>query len=355
MQIGILRETKVMESRVGLVPAACSRLVAQGHELFLEQGAGRAAGFTDLLYRDAGVNILPDAASVYAKARLIIKVKEPQEAEMALLKPHHVVFSYLHLGGDSKLAMALAETGCTAIAFETVKDETKRLPLLAPMSDIAGRLALQQGGSFLCHPSGGSGVLLGGHAGAERGRVVVIGGGVAGSSATRMAASMGAEVVVFDLNTDRLHALRAAGHNITGLYPFADQIAEQVARADLLIGAVLVPGKRAPHVVSTRMVSQMRRGSVVVDISVDQGGCIESSEPTSYENPIRIVHGVLHYGVTNMPSAVPKTASLALSTAITPYVEKLAAGDWRQDVALVEAINVEGGKVVHPAVLASIK
>lgn len=339
-----------MEGRVGLIPAACGSLVKTGHQVLIESGAGQAAGFADETYAALGCHIVSEAAALYDGAELIVKVKEPQGSELALLKPQHLLFAYLHLASNRQLAESLANTGCTAIAFETVMEHTGALPLLAPMSEIAGRLAVLHGGSFLFTPNGGRGVLLGGHVGAERGLVVVIGGGVAGSHAAKTAAALGAQVVVFDTQVDKLSALRRIGANVTALYPYPESVAEYAEKADLLIGAVLLPGARAPHVVTLEMVKTMRKGSVIVDISVDQGGCVETTRPTTYAQPTFEYAGVIHYGVTNMPGAVPNTASLALSAAITSYLQRLAGGDWGKDEILSKAVNVRDGRIVHPAV-----
>lgn len=376
MRIGIPREIKTLEGRVGLVPSACLALLGDGHEVFIEHDAGRKAGFPDDDYRAVGVQVVADAPALFATAELIVKVKEPQASELALLGPQHLLFGYLHLAGDVDLARQLADTGCTAIAFETVRDASGGLPLLAPMSHIAGRLAVLHGGSFLLAPNGGRGVLLGGYAPGqqdrgeqgrgeqgrgeqglgeqglgERGRVTVIGGGVAGSSAVATAAALGADVTVFDIQAEKREALRALGSNVTVRDPRDADLGAAVADSDLVIGAVLIPGARAPHVVSAGMVRAMRSGSVVVDVSIDQGGCIESIRPTSYAAPTFVWEQVIHYGVTNMPGAVPHTASLALSTAITASVQELAAGAWDDGGTLTRAVNVRDGKVVHPKVL----
>ncbi|MDH5785949.1 MAG: alanine dehydrogenase [Chromatiales bacterium] len=346
MQIGIPREVKVLEGRVGLVPAAVAELIKQGHKLLVEQGAGLPSGYSDEEYRAAGAEILPDAASLYGAAQMIIKVKEPQPQELALLRAEHLLFCYLHLAAESALLQGLLEIGLTGVAFETVT-EGHGLPLLAPMSDIAGRLAAQNGAQLLQRPAGGKGLLLGGLPAAERGHVVVLGGGVVGGNATAMAAAMGARVTVFDHNRDKLAALRALGPNVTGLYPYSDAIDRAVREADLLIGAVLIPGAKAPHLVSAEQVAAMQPGSVIVDVAVDQGGCIETTRPTSWAEPTFIYEGVVHFGVTNMPGAVPRSASQALSAALIPYAGKLAAGEWND--SLRAGVNVEAGRVVHPA------
>ena len=348
MKIGIPREVKTLEGRVGLIPAAAAELVRHGHEVFIEQGAGVLSGYSDTDYQAAGVSILPDAPSLYGAGELIIKVKEPQPEELTRLRADHRLFCYLHLAAETELMQSLLDIGLTGVAFETVmKDHA--LPLLAPMSDIAGRIAVQVGTTLLHQPQGGKGILLGGLPAAERGRVVVLGAGVAGGNAARLAAGMGAEVTVFDRNRDKLAVMRDVGPNVTGLYPYQAAIEEAVAEADLLIGAVLIPGARAPHLVSEAMVKQMQAGSVIIDISVDQGGCIETTRPTTYDEPTFSLHGVTHFGVTNMPGAVPRTASQVLSAALIPYALRIARDDWAEDEALRAGINVQAGEVIHPA------
>lgn len=348
MRIGIPREVKTLEGRVGLVPAAVAELVRHGHQLLVEQGAGTLSGYSDEDYRQAGAAILPDANSVYGDAQMIIKVKEPQPQELAVLRPDHLLFCFLHLAAEQALMKALLEIGLTAVAFETVA-EGRALPLLAPMSDIAGKVAIQVGTHLLHQPQGGRGLLLGGLPAAERGRVVILGAGVAGGNATALAAAVGAQVTVFDTNRDKLAAMRALGANVTALYPYSHDIDHAVKQADLLIGAVLLPGARAPHLVSADQVRQMLPGSVIIDISVDQGGCIETTRPTTYAEPTFVWGGVTHFGVTNMPGAVPRTASQALSAALIPYALKLAAEGWEDDPALAAGVNLRGGEVVYPA------
>lgn len=353
MRIGIPREVKTLEGRVGLVPAAVAELVRHGHELLVEQGAGELSGYDDAAYRQAGAAILPDASSLYGDAQMIIKVKEPQPQELPLLRPDHLLFCYLHLAAEPKLLQALRDIGLTAVAFETVA-EGRSLPLLAPMSDIAGKVAVQVGTHLLHQPEGGRGLLLGGLPAAERGHVVVLGAGVAGGNAAALAAAMGAQVTVFDRNRDKLTAMRALGANVTALYPYAHDIDRAVKEADLLIGAVLIPGARAPHLVLAEQVRQMQPGSVIIDISVDQGGCIETTRPTSYAEPTFVQDGVIHFGVTNMPGAVPRSASQALSAALIPYALKLAAGGWEGDPALAAGVNLRAGEVIHPALKESV-
>jgi len=350
MKIGIPKEIKPQEGRVALIPDAVAELVHHGHQVFVQQDAGKLSGYCDIDYEDAGASIYPDAASLYESSQLIVKVKEPQPEEVSKLRPDHILFSYLHLAAVPKLTRQLCEAGLTAIGFETVQ-EGRALPLLAPMSDIAGRLATQLGSHYLHQPQGGRGILLGGIPAAERGNVVVLGGGTAGGNAATMAAAMGANVTVFDPNRDKLAQMRALGNNVTGLHPFKKSIHEAVIEADLLIGAVLIPGAKAPHLVNADTVREMKNGSVIVDISVDQGGCIETTKPTDYNNPTFIWEGVVHFGVTNMPGAVPRTASQALSAALVPYILRLASADWESDAALKGGINVQDGKIKHPALI----
>ncbi len=350
MKIGIPKEVKTLEGRVGLVPAAVAELACQGHHLSVEQGAGVLSGYSDEDYRNAGASIVADPQTLFAEAQLIIKVKEPQPSEWPLLRADHLLFCYLHLAAEAELQQALLDIGLTAVGFETVA-EGRRLPLLAPMSDIAGRVAVQVGAQLLHHPMGGRGLLLGGLPAAERGHVVILGAGVAGSNAARLAASLGARVTVFDRDRHKLEQMHDYGANVTALYPFAHDMQEAVKSADLLIGAVLIPGARAPHLISAEDVRQMQPGSVVIDISVDQGGCIETIRPTTYADPTFVWEGVTHFGVTNMPGAVPRTASQALSAALIPYASRLAREGWQEDAALNAGINLAAGKLVHPALL----
>ena len=350
MRIGIPRELKPLEGRVGLIPAAAAELVRHGHQVFIEKNAGVKSGYSDDNFRAVGVEVLATAADVYGKAEMIVKVKEPIKADLELLRKDHLLFCYLHLAALPELTESLKKIGCTAVAFETV-EEGGRLPLLAPMSDIAGRLSIQVGTHLLHQPMGGKGILLGGVPAAKRGRVVIVGAGVAGGASATVAAGMGAQVTVFDISRDRMEHMRALGPNVTALYPHTADIAEAVRYADIVVGAVLITGAKAPHVVTADMVKSMQPGSVVADISVDQGGCVETTKPTTWDNPTYVWEGVTHFTVTNMPGAVPRTSSQALSAAITPYAIKLAAGGWRDLESLRKGINVEGGKVVHPALL----
>jgi len=353
MRIGIPREVKTLEGRVGLVPAAAAELVAHGHQVLIEQGAGEFSGYRDEDYRQAGVTVVADASTLYGDAEMIIKVKEPQPQELELLRRDHLLFCYLHLAAEPELMQGLLDIGLTAVAFETVA-EGSALPLLAPMSDIAGKVAIQVGTHLLHQPQGGRGLLLGGLPAADRGHVVILGAGVAGGNSAALASAIGAQVTVFDRDRDKLAAMRALGANVTGLYPYAHDIERAVKEADLLIGAVLIPGAKAPHLVSAEQVKQMQPGSAVIDISVDQGGCIETTRPTTYAEPTFVWEGVTHFGVTNMPGAVPRSASQALSAALIPYALKLAAGGWEGDAALDAGVNVRDGEIIYPALKESV-
>jgi alanine dehydrogenase len=346
MKIGIPTEIKPLEGRVGLVPDACAELIKKGHQVLLQQGAGLNSGFPDQCYRDLGVDLVEDAGSVYAESDLVVKVKEPYGAEPDLLREGQLLFCFLHLAADEVLTRRLLDSGVTGVAFETV-EEGGALPILAPMSDIAGRLAVQNGAVLLHRHRGGKGLLLGGLPAAERGHVVILGGGQAGGNAAALAAAMGARVTVFEQLRERMGRLRDLGNNVTALYPYAEAVSQAVADADLLIGAVLIPGARAPHVVTRKQIASMIPGGVVVDISVDQGGCIETTRPTTYEDPVYEVSGVTHFCVTNMPGAVPRSASQALSAAMMPYLSTLVSPDWRANPVLSGAINLSGGELVH--------
>jgi alanine dehydrogenase len=349
MRIGIPRETKTLEGRVALVPAACADLVRRGHEVWIETGAGLKSGFADSAFSEVGVKIAPDAAALYEKGELIVKVKEPIAGDLQHLKSHHLLFCYLHLAAEPELTKRLLDIGLTGVAFETVELDNGDLPLLAPMSIIAGRIATQVGTHLLHQPMGGKGKLLGGLPSTERGKVVVLGAGAAGANSAQLAAAGGANVVVFEKRQDRMERMMAMGANVTALYPYEEYVARELAGADLVIGAVLVTGARAPHVISREMVRAMEPGSVIVDISVDQGGCVETTRPTTWADPTYVEEKVIHFAVTNMPGAVPQTSSQAISAAILPWTLKLASGNWRDSQPLLRGINVEKGALVHPA------
>ncbi|HET7845730.1 MAG TPA: alanine dehydrogenase [Xanthomonadales bacterium] len=354
MRIGVPRETKTLEGRVALVPAACADLVRRGHEVWVEANAGVKSGFSDDMYTKVGVKIAPDAAALYEKGQLIVKVKEPIAGDLQHLRKDHLLFCYLHLAPEPELTKKLLGIGLTGVAFETVELENGDLPLLAPMSIIAGRIAVQIGTHLLHQPAGGKGKLLGGLPSTERGKVVVLGAGAAGGNSAQLAAAGGANVVVFEKRQDRMAQMMMLGSNVTTLYPYEETVARELRDADLVIGAVLVTGAKAPHVISRQMVSAMEPGSVIVDISVDQGGCVETTKPTTYKDPTYVVDGVTHFAVTNMPGAVPQTSSHAICAAILPFVSKLASGNWRDNAALMRGINVEGGKLVHPALVGMV-
>lgn len=350
MRIGVPRETKTLEGRVALVPAAAGDLVKRGHEVWVEKGAGLLSGFRDEDYARLGVKIAPDAAALYEKGELIVKVKEPIGGDLEHLHGDHLLFCYLHLAAEPALARRLLGIGLTAVAFETVELDNGELPLLAPMSVIAGRIAVQVGTHYLHQPLGGKGKLLGGLPSTERGRVVVFGAGKAGGAAAGLAAASGANVTVFEMRQDRMQEMMRLGRNVTALYPYHDVVAREVASADLVVGAVLVTGARAPHVMTREMLRDMADGSVVVDIAIDQGGCFETSRPTTWAEPTYVEEGVTHFCVTNMPGAVPQTSSQAICAAILPWVDRLASDrDWRRHAPLARGINVEQGRLVHPA------
>ena len=352
MRIGVLKETKPQEGRVALVPAAAGDLARRGHEVWIEHDAGARSGFSDADYSALGVNIAADAAELYARGELIVKVKEPIAGDLAHLRREHLLFCYLHLAADPALTQRLRDIGLTAVAFETVELPNGDLPLLAPMSVIAGRIGVQVGAQLLHMPAGGKGTLLGGLPSTGRGNVVVFGAGRAGGASAALAAASGANVTVFEMRADRMEQMVQLGHNVTALYPYADAVARAVAQADLVIGAVLVTGARAPKVLTRDMLRAMEPGSVLVDIAIDQGGCFETSRPTSWEAPTYVEEGVTHFCVTNMPGAVPRTSSQAICAAILPWVDRLATGrDPMADPALARGVNVAGGRLVHPALL----
>lgn len=346
--LGVPREIKPLEGRVALTPPVAAELVREGVRVCLQAGAGEASGYADADYRAAGVELLPDADAVYAQADVLLKVKEPVGPELERLRGDQILFSYLHLAANPALTRRLCDIGLTAIAFETVMVDGN-LPLLQPMSLIAGRIAVQVGTHLLHTPQGGRGVLLGGVPGVTRGQVVVLGGGHAGGAAARLAAALGARVTVFDRDPRRLAEMAAAAPNIQALYPSETAIGSAVRHADLLVGAVLLPGAAAPRLVSRAQVASMAPGSVVADIAVDQGGCIETTRPSSYDDPVYLEEGVLHFCVTNMPGAVPRSASQALAGALLPWLRRLLRGDWAEDPVLRAAVNVQGGEVLLPA------
>ena len=359
MQVGVPKEIKVHEYRVGLVPATVRELSTRGHEVRVEQGAGHGVGYDDEAYAAAGATIVPDAASAWS-ADLVVKVKEPQPAEFPYLHPGLTLFTYLHLAPDPRQAQALVDSGCTALAYETVTDAVGGLPLLAPMSAVAGRMAVQVGAHWLEKAQGGRGVLLGGVPGVPAAHVVVLGAGVVGSHATRVAVGLGAEVTVLDLSLPKLEALdREYPGRVRTVAATRETIEAYAVRADLLVGAVLVPGAAAPRLVDRDLVGKMKAGSVIVDVAIDQGGCVETSRPTTHADPTYVVDGVIHYGVANMPGAVPRTSAQALNNATRPFVLALADKGWRQATAddphLAAGLNVNAGRIVHGAVAAALQ
>ena len=355
MRVGIPAEVKDNEYRVALTPAGAEALTNAGHEVLVQAGAGEDSGFTDDFYEDAGARILPGAEEVWAESEMIMKVKEPLSAEWPLIRDGQVIFTYFHFAASEPLTRAIMESGAVAIAYETVGPDEGELPLLTPMSEVAGRMAVQQGAKYLERPSGGSGILLGGVPGVLPAKVVILGGGVVGEHAALMAAGLGARVFVMDISLPRLRELAATmPANVSLLYSTRYAVRKQLRDADLVIGAVLVPGAKAPKLITREDLASMRRGSVIVDVAVDQCGCVETIRPTTHSDPVYEVEGVVHYGVANIPGAVPRTSTLALTNATLPYALQLADLGWERACAenadLGRGINVARGKVTHPAV-----
>ena len=354
MRVGVPKEIKVHEYRVGLTPASVAELVAHGHEVLVETKAGNGIDCPDKAYEKAGAQILPDAAAVFKAADMIVKVKEPQQQEIALLEPRHILFTYLHLAADKPQAEGLMKSGATCIAYDTVTGRTG-LPLLKPMSEVAGRMSVQVGAHYLEKEQGGRGVLLGGVPGVAPAKVAILGGGVSGVNAAQMATGMRADVTIYDINNDRLAELDMFfSSQIKTAYASRAAIAHAVAESELVIGAVLVPGAAAPKLVTRDMLKTMKRGSVLVDIAIDQGGCFETSHATTHADPVYEVDGVIHYCVANMPGAVARTSAFALNNATLPFALKIAnlgaEEAMRQDPHLAAGLNVSGGKIRHQAV-----
>ena len=352
MRVGVPREIKVHEYRVGLTPTAVRELVARGHQALVERGAGAGIGAADPTYEKAGATIVDD---VYSDAELIVKVKEPQPRERARLRADQVLFTYLHLAPDPQQARDLIASGATCIAYETVTGAGGGLPLLAPMSEVAGRMAIQVGAACLEKAHGGMGTLLAGVPGVPSAKVAVLGAGVAGSNAARIAVGMGARVFALDRSVDALRRIESEfGARVVTVYSSRDAIEQHVLSADLVIGAVLVPGAAAPRLVSRALLARMKPGAALVDISIDQGGCFETSRPTTHADPTYVVDGVVHYCVANMPGAVPRTSTYALGNATLPFVLALADAGWEKALAadphLRDGLNLARGKVAHPAV-----
>ncbi|MGH7664590.1 MAG: alanine dehydrogenase [Gemmatimonadaceae bacterium] len=355
MKIGIPREIKTNENRVALVPAGAETLAAAGHTVAIEKGAGEGSGFPDELYANVGATIAPDATAVWKNADMIMKVKEPIEREWPHMQRGQTIFTYFHFAADEKLTNAHRDSGAVCIAYETVELPSRELPLLTPMSEVAGRMAVQEGAKYLEKLYGGRGVLLGGVPGVLPAKVVVLGGGIVGINSAKMAAGMGAHVVVLDLSLERLRYLSdVMPANVQLLHSNRHVILEQISDADLVVGAVLIPGAKAPKLIRRQDLAMMRAGSVIVDVAVDQGGCVETIKPTTHENPTYVVDGVIHYAVANMPGAVPRTSTLALTNATLPYAVQLANKGWkkalRDNAALLRGLNIVDGHVTYRAV-----
>ena len=355
MRVGVPKEIKNHEYRVGLTPGSVAELVHAGHEVVVETQAGMGIDFTDAAYEKAGATILPDAAAVFAGADMIVKVKEPQPQEIAMLEPRHLLFTYLHLAADKPQAEGLMKSGATCIAYETVTSRSGALPLLKPMSEVAGRMSIQVGAHYLEKEQGGRGVLLGGVPGVAPAKVAILGGGVAGINAAQIATGQRADVTIYDINNDRLAELDLHfGSTIKTAFASKAAIAAAVAEAELVIGAVLVPGAAAPKLVTRAMLKTMKRGSVLVDIAIDQGGCFETSRATTHDDPVYTIDGVIHYCVANMPGAVARTSAFALNNATLPFILKLAnlgaEAAMAEDPHLANGLNVSGGKIRHEAV-----
>jgi len=354
MRVGVAREIKSQEYRVALTPAGARELVQRGHEVLVENGAGLGSAFPDESYERAGASLV-SVADVWSRSELLLKVKEPVEPEYARLRPGLALFTYLHIAADEPLTRALVDSGVTAIAYETVETVEGALPLLAPMSEIAGRLAPQAGAHYLEKPKGGRGILLGGVAGVLPGRVLVIGGGMVGYNAAVIAIGLGAQVTILERSVDRMRYLeQILSGRATLLMSSSLQIEESLKDADLVIGAVLIPGALAPKLITREMIGAMKEASVLVDVAIDQGGCAETSRPTTHDDPVYEVDGVVHYCVANMPGAVPITSTRALTNVTLPYVEALAdhgvLGAIRRDAALAQGVNVVDGKITYQAV-----
>lgn len=355
MRIGVPKEIKDHEDRVGLVPGSVRELVAHGHEVWVEENAGRGAGLTDEEYVQAGATIVAETDAIWAGAEMIVKVKEPLAVERAKLRSGQILFTYLHLAPDPAQAQDLMASGATCIAYETVTSPSGTLPLLTPMSEVAGRMSVQVGAHALENASGGRGMLLGGVPGVAPAEVLILGGGVSGTNATMMAVGMGADVTVVDRSADVLRRLTVQfGTRIKTVFSTRDAVADLVAKADLVIGTVLIPGAAAPKMITRPMLKTMKRGSVIVDVSIDQGGCTETSHATTHSNPTYVVDGVVHYCVANMPGGVARTSTFALNNATLPFTLALADKGWRKaledDAHLRNGLNVHAGRITHPAV-----
>jgi alanine dehydrogenase len=355
MKIGVPKEIKTNENRIALVPAGAESLISAGHSVLVETGGGIGSGFTDEDYTSVGAQIAPDAATVWRDSEMIMKVKEPIEREWKHMRDGQLIFTYFHFAADEKLTRAHIDSGATCIAYETVELPTRELPLLTPMSEVAGRMAVQEGAKYLEKLYGGRGVLLGGVPGVPPAKVVVLGGGIVGINAAKMAAGMGAKVTVLDLSLERLRYLSdVMPANVFLIYSNRHNILKEIAGADLVVGAVLIPGAKAPKLVRRDDLKLMQAGAVIVDVAIDQGGCVETIKATTHENPTYVVDGVIHYGVANMPGGVPRTSTLALTNATLPYAMQLANKGWKralgENPALLKGLNITEGKVTYEAV-----
>src|SRR4051812_10030513 len=355
MKIGVPKEIKTNENRVALVPAGAEALVAKGHTVLIERGAGEGSGFPDTSYTSVGAKIGPDADTVWRETEMIMKVKEPIAVEWPRMKKGQLIFTYFHFAADEKLTRAHMASGATCVAYETVELPTRELPLLTPMSEVAGRMAVQEGAKYLEKLYGGRGVLLGGVPGVAPAKVVILGGGIVGINAAKMAAGMGAKVTILDLSLERLRYLSdVMPANCVLIHSNRHNILEQIRTADLVVGAVLIPGAKAPKLVRKEDLKKMQPGAVIVDVAIDQGGCVETIHATTHENPTYVVDGIIHYGVANMPGGVPRTSTLALTNATLPYAVQLANKGWkralRENTALLKGLNVTEGKITYPGV-----
>lgn len=355
MIIGVPKEIKANENRVALVPAGAEALVAAGHTVLIEASAGEGSGFADSAYEAVGAQMIAEARGVWSRSEMIMKVKEPIEREWPLMRRGQVIFTYFHFAASEALTRAVMESGAIAIAYETVQLPTGELPLLTPMSEVAGRMAVQEGAKYLERYFGGRGVLLGGVPGVQPATCVILGGGIVGINAAKMAAGLGARVVILDVSLNRLRYLSdVMPANVTPLYSNRQNILEQIEKADLVVGAVLLPGAKAPNLIRREDLGRMMDGSVIVDVAVDQGGCVETIRPTTHEDPIYVVDGVVHYAVANMPGGVPRTSTLALTNATFPYALTLANKGWeracREDRALALGVNCVDGRITYPGV-----
>jgi alanine dehydrogenase len=359
MRIGIPKEIKSDEYRIAIMPVGVELLVKSGHQVMIEAGAGVASGFPDEVYRTAGANIVPTAADAITSAEMIIKVKEPQPAEISLFRPGQIVFTYFHFAASPELTQACLESEIVAIAYETLKDRAGHLPCLTPMSEIAGKMSIQEGAKYLEKPMMGRGILLGGVPGVAPANVLVLGAGVVGTNAAKVAAGLGANVALMDVNLDRLRYLSdVMPANVKTIFSDAHTIREYIRNADLVVGAVLIPGAKAPRLITRADLVDMRNGSVIVDVAIDQGGSVETSRPTTHQNPTFVVENVLHYCVANMPGAVGRTSTIALCNATLPYALRIAARGYEKaaadDPGLGEGINLVGGRVTNSAVAESL-